>query len=259
MKHARFLHQGRVICATLDGDSLVCEADGTRYPLSDITQWLPPIQPNNMIAAAINYSDHASELGFAKPQEPVLFHKVNTCLLGHMGVVRYPAGAQYMHYENELLVVIGKAGRDIRPADAMDHVLGYTIGNDITVRDYLLPYYRPPLKVKNHDTFGPMGPYLVDKDDLPDPHNLTIRTYVNNELRQTGSTRDLIFNVPDLICFISSFMTLSPGDVIWTGTPEGISPVHPGDVMRLEIEGLGVLENYISDGSSTDTTKEAYQ
>lgn len=244
MKHARFFYKGRVVNAVLDGETLV-DPSGKRYYPEEIEVWLPPVIPNNMVAAAINYSDHAAELGFEKPEEPVLFHKVNTTLLGHKGLVHYPEGAEYMHYENEVLVVIGKTGKNIPEKSAMDYVAGYTIGNDLTVRDFLRPYYRPPLKVKNFDTFGPMGPFFVDRDDIEDIENLSIKTYVNGELRQQGNTKGLVFSIPELIAFISSFMTINPGDVIWTGTPEGISPVKPGDVMRLEIEGLGALENKV--------------
>lgn len=246
MKHARFLFEGRTVGGIVEGDDIV-DITGKHYPIRIIEDWLPPIVPNNMIAVAINYSDHASELGFEKPKEPVLFHKTDTTLLGHLGQVHYPNGAKYMHYECEVLVVVGKTGRNIPVAEAMEYVAGYTIGNDVTVRDFLLPYYRPPMKVKNHDTFGPIGPFFVDREDITDISNLCMKTYVNGELRQQGNTKGLIFSIPELIAYISSFMTVNPRDIIWTGTPEGISPVMPGDVMRLEIEGLGVLENQIID------------
>lgn len=148
-----------------------------------------------------------------------------------------------MHYEAELAVVIGRTGRRIRREEAMEYVRGYTIANDVTVRDFVGNMYRPPIRAKGFDTFGPMGPYLVDRDDIADPHSLAVRTYVNGVLRQSGNTRDLIFQIETLIEFISSFMTLRPGDVLWTGTPRGISPVKPGDVIAIEIEGLGRLEN----------------
>ncbi|HWE62906.1 MAG TPA: fumarylacetoacetate hydrolase family protein, partial [Chloroflexota bacterium] len=155
-----------------------------------------------------------------------------------------PANVQYMHYEAELGVVIGRAGRGIAPEEAMNHVGGYTIVNDVTVRDFVTNMYRPPVKAKGFDTFGPIGPWLVE-DEIADPHQLDIRTFVNGELRQQGNTRDMIFTIPRIIAYISEFMTLQPGDMILTGTPKGISHIYPGDTVRIEIDGLGALENPI--------------
>ncbi|SFJ71083.1 fumarylacetoacetate hydrolase family protein [Thermoflavimicrobium dichotomicum] len=247
MKHVRFIAEGREQLGTVK-DSIVLSLSGKPYTEDEIDVWLPPIRPNKVIGLALNYADHAEELGLQKPPEPVLFIKPNTSLIGHRGAIVYPDGATYMHYENELAVVIGKAGRKIRAADAFQYVKGYTIANDVTVRDFVHNYYRPPIRAKGHDTFGPMGPYLVDRDDVPDVNRLTLRTYVNGELRQEGNTKDLIYTIPELIEFISSFMTLEPNDVILTGTPKGISHIYPGDVLRLEIDGLGALENTVIDG-----------
>lgn len=228
---------------------LVIEAaSGKEYQEDQIQVWLPPLQPNKIIGLALNYADHAEELGLEKPAEPVLFIKPNTSLVGHQAPVFYPNGATYMHYENELAVVIGKTGRNIKHSQAYDHVKGYTIANDVTVRDFVNNFYRPPVRAKGHDTFGPLGPFLVDKEDIGNVENLELRTYVNNELRQQGNTKDLMYSIPDIIVFVSSFMTLEPNDIILTGTPKGISHVGPGDVMRLEIDGLGALENPIVDG-----------
>lgn len=247
MKRARFLHEGRIVTGVVQGEVVVDEA-GKEHQISQIDVWLPPVVPNNMIGLALNYADHAEELGLEKPKEPVLFIKPNSTLVGHKAPVYYPNGATYMHYENELAVVIGKPGRNIKHAHAFDYVSGYTIMNDVTVRDFVNNFYRPPVRAKGHDTFGPMGPFFVDKEDIPDVENLELRTYVNGELRQKGNTKDLIYTISDLIEFISSFMTLQAGDMILTGTPKGISHVNPGDIMRLEIEGLGALENPVLDG-----------
>lgn len=252
MKHARFLHEGRIVSGIVQGDLIVDEA-GKEHLVREIEVWMPPIVPNNMIGLALNYADHAEELGLEKPKEPVLFIKSNSTLVGHKAPVYYPDGATYMHYENELAVVIGKPGRNIKHAHAFDYVSGYTIINDVTVRDFVNNFYRPPVRAKGHDTFGPMGPYLVDRDDVSNVNNLELRTYVNGTLRQKGNTRDLLYTIPDLIEFISSFMSLQPGDMILTGTPKGISHVNPGDTMRLEIDGLGALENPILDGRTNQT------
>ncbi|HEX7064920.1 MAG TPA: fumarylacetoacetate hydrolase family protein, partial [Bacillales bacterium] len=229
-------------------EPIVTAASGKEYRLEEIEVWLPPVQPNTMIGLALNYADHADELGLDKPPEPVLFVKPNSSLVGHKAPIFYPDGATYMHYENELAVVIGRHGRNIKANEAFAYVSGYTIANDVTVRDFVNNYYRPPVRAKGHDSFGPLGPYFVDKEDIPNVKNLELRSYVNDELKQHGNTKDLIRDIPELIEFISSFMTLSPNDVILTGTPKGISHVYPGDNVRLEIDGIGALENKIVDG-----------
>ena len=155
-----------------------------------------------------------------------------------------------MHYECELAVVIGRHAKRVKRADALVHVAGYTIANDYAIRDYLENWYRPNLRVKNRDGCTVLGPWLVDAADVPDPHALDLRTIVNGGLKQHGNTRDLVDDVPALIEYLSSFMTLSPGDIILTGTPEGVSNVVPGDEVVCEIEGLGRLVNTIvSEGS----------
>jgi 5-oxopent-3-ene-1,2,5-tricarboxylate decarboxylase / 2-hydroxyhepta-2,4-diene-1,7-dioate isomerase len=249
MKHARFIVEGREQTGIVDEDVIITSS-GKTYQFGEIEVWLPPIKPNKMIGLALNYADHADELGLEKPKEPVLFIKPNSSLIGHKAPIYYPNGATYMHYENELAVVIGREGRNIKAKDAMGYVSGYTIANDVTVRDFVNNMYRPPVRAKGHDTFGPLGPFYVDKEDVPDVTNLELRTYVNGELKQQGNTKDLIYSIPELIEFISSFMTLEPNDIIWTGTPKGISHVYPGDHLRLEIDYLGALENMVLDGRS---------
>ncbi|MCL6585529.1 MAG: fumarylacetoacetate hydrolase family protein [Anoxybacillus sp.] len=259
MKHARFIAEGREQTGILNKEGThITAASGKQYAFHDIQVWLPPIQPNKMIGLALNFADHAEELGLEKPTEPVLFIKPNSSLIGHLAPIYYPNGATYMHYENELAVVIGKTARNVKEKDAFDYVSGYTIANDVTVRDFVNNFYRPPVRAKGHDTFGPMGPFFVDKEDIDDVSDLELRTYVNGELRQRGNTKDLIYSIPELIAFISSFMTLEPNDVILTGTPKGLSHIYPGDVVRLEIDGLGALENYVLDGRTVDNRGESY-
>jgi 5-oxopent-3-ene-1,2,5-tricarboxylate decarboxylase/2-hydroxyhepta-2,4-diene-1,7-dioate isomerase len=149
-----------------------------------------------------------------------------------------------MHYEGELVAVLGLAAYKVSAEDALDYVAGYTIGNEYTVRDFVGNYYRPPVKAKGHDTFGPIGPWLVSADEI-DPTNVEIRTYVNDELRQQGNTKHLRHSVAELIAYLSEFMTLNRGDIIFTGTPKGISHVYAGDKVRVEIDGIGALENDI--------------
>lgn len=151
-----------------------------------------------------------------------------------------------MHYECELAVIIGRPAKRVARAQAMRHVAGYCIANDYAVRDYLENWYRPNLRAKNRDGATVLGPWLVDAGDVADPANLNLRTFVNGKLTQAGNTRDLIFDIPYLIEYLSSFMTLRTGDVILTGTPEGVVNVMPGDEVLCEIDGLGRLANTIA-------------
>jgi 5-oxopent-3-ene-1,2,5-tricarboxylate decarboxylase/2-hydroxyhepta-2,4-diene-1,7-dioate isomerase len=209
--------------------------------------------PGTIIALGINYADHkkelAKELTLNAKDEPLAFLKGPNALVGHRGRTPRPADATFMHYECELAVVIGRHAKRVKRADALAHVAGYTIANDYAIRDYLENWYRPNLRVKNRDGCTALGPWLVDAADVPDPHALGLRTFVNGELRQHGNTRDLIDDVPALIEYLSSFMTLSPGDIILTGTPEGVINVNPGDEVVCEIDGLGrLLNTIVADG-----------
>jgi 5-oxopent-3-ene-1,2,5-tricarboxylate decarboxylase/2-hydroxyhepta-2,4-diene-1,7-dioate isomerase len=252
MKRTRIAWAGAIHTAVADGDDLLL-TDGTRLAEDEVV-WLPPVQPGTIIALGINYADHkkelAKELTLTAKDEPLAFLKGPNALVGHRGRTRRPADAAFMHYECELAVVIGRAAKRVKRADAMQHVAGYTIANDYAVRDYLENWYRPNLRVKNRDAATALGPWLVDAADVRDPHALELRTLVNGEQRQHGHTRDLIDDVPALIEYLSGFMTLQPGDIILTGTPEGVSNVVPGDEVVCEIEGLGRLVNtLVSEGS----------
>lgn len=242
MRIARFLakgiyHEGFL----LPSENLLLDEQGR--PHSPEAVWfLPPVQPTKVLGLALNYADHAEELGVEAPPEPVLFLKPPNTWIGHRAPVVYPRGVQFLHYEVELAVVIGRRCRRVKAERAYEVIRGYTIANDVTVRDFVGNFYRPPIRAKGWDTFCPLGPYLV-VDEVEDENRLELRTYVNGELRQQGNTRDLVWKVPEIIEFVTSFMTLEAGDVILTGTPRGVSHVFPGDVMRLEVEGLGALEN----------------
>lgn len=220
-------------------------ADG-RIVSSEEVVWLPPLDAGTVIALGLNYADHAKELAFTHQEEPLVFLKGPGTLLGHRGVTRRPAGVKFMHYECELAVIIGRPGRQIPRSQASVHVAGYCIANDYAIRDYLENWYRPNLRVKNRDGATVLGPWFVDAADVADPANLGLRTFVNDRLTQSGNTRDLVFDIPYLIEYLSAFMTLNPGDVILTGTPEGVADVMPGDVVACEIDGLGRLVNTIA-------------
>lgn len=248
MKHARVAHAGAVHHATPHAQGLRL-ADG-RVLAEDQVVWLPPLQPGTIIALGINYADHAKELAkeltIGAKDEPLAFLKGPNALLGHRGVTRRPADATFMHYECELGVVIGRPAKRVRAADAMAFVAGYTVANDYAIRDYLENWYRPNLRVKNRDGATVLGPWLVDAADVPDPHALDLRTWVNGELKQQGNTRDLINDIPALIEYLSSFMTLQPGDLILTGTPEGVVNVEVGDQIVCEVDGIGRLVNTLA-------------
>jgi 5-oxopent-3-ene-1,2,5-tricarboxylate decarboxylase/2-hydroxyhepta-2,4-diene-1,7-dioate isomerase len=224
-------------------------ADGRELAEEDVI-WLPPFEPKTILALGLNYANHAKELAFKSQDEPLVFLKGPGTLVGHRGTTRRPSDAAFMHYECELAVVIGRVAKKISRADAMRHVAGYCIANDYAVRDYLENWYRPNLRVKNRDGATALGPWLVDAKEVGDPGGLALRTFVNGQQTQSGNTRDLIFDIPYLIEYLSSFMTLGPGDVILTGTPEGVQNVMPGDEVVCEIDGLGRLENTIGSDAS---------
>lgn len=248
MKHARILHQGRVQHA-VERDGQLLLDDGTLAAF-DAVSWLPPLapvpQPRTILGLGLNYADHAKELAFKAPEEPLVFLKGETALNGHRQVTRRPAGVDFMHYECELTVVVGRTARHVKRADAYDFIAGYTVANDYAIRDYLENWYRPNLRVKNRDGATPLGPFLVDRADVSDPMALALQTTVNGRVTQTGNTKDMIFDVPFLIEYFSSFMTLQPGDLILTGTPDGVVDCRPGDVVVTEIERLGALANTIA-------------
>lgn len=243
MKRARVAYSGAIHEAAPHAQGLEL-ADG-RVVAEDAVVWLAPFDVGTIIALGLNYADHAKELSFGKQEEPLVFLKGPGAVIGHRGQTRRPKDATFMHYECELAVVIGAPGKHIRKADAMQHVAGYTVANDYAIRDYLENYYRPNLRVKNRDTCTVLGPWLVDAADVPDPQDLMLRTFVNGRLTQQGHTRDMITDIPALIEYLSSFMTLAPGDVILTGTPDGVVNVNVGDEVVTEIDGIGRLVNTI--------------
>ena len=243
MRRARVAYSGAIHEATDAGGRLRL-ADG-RVVGEDAVVWLPPFQPRTIVALGLNYADHAKELAFNAQEEPLVFLKGPNALVGHRAQTRRPDDATFMHYECELAVVIGRPARRVLRAAAYDYVAGYTVANDYAIRDYLENWYRPNLRVKNRDGCTALGPWLVERADVPDPMRLALRTTVNGKVTQEGNTRDMISDVPFLIEYLSGFMTLDAGDVILTGTPEGVVNVMPGDEVVTEIDGVGRLVNYI--------------
>ncbi|MCU0870665.1 MAG: fumarylacetoacetate hydrolase family protein [Burkholderiales bacterium] len=242
MKHARVAYAGAIHDATPHPSGALRLADG-RVVAQDAVVWLPPFEVGTVIALGLNYADHAKELAFATQDEPLVFLKTPGAVIGHRGRTWRPDGVAFMHYECELAVVIGRVTQRVSRARALDHVAGYTVANDYAIRDWLENWYRPNLRVKNRDTCTVLGPWRVDAADVPDPQALALRTTVDGRVVQQGSTRDMVADVASLIEWLSAFMTLAPGDVILTGTPDGVSNVVAGNVVVTSIDGIGDLEN----------------
>jgi 5-oxopent-3-ene-1,2,5-tricarboxylate decarboxylase/2-hydroxyhepta-2,4-diene-1,7-dioate isomerase len=249
---ARVAHAGAIHTAYPHADGVQL-ADGRVLAETAVT-WLPPFEPGTIIALGLNYADHvkelARELTLSAKDEPLVFLKGPGTLLGHRGCTRRPADVTFMHYECELAVVIGRPARKVKAARALDHVAGYTVCNDYAFRDYLENWYRPNLRVKNRDSATALGPWLVSPDEIADPQALELATYVNGQRLQQGNTSHMINDIATLIEYLSDFMTLLPGDVILTGTPDGVVNVNPGDEVVCEIAGVGRLHNTVVDDAT---------
>ncbi len=213
---------------------------------------LPPLYPCNILALGLNYRQHADETSVSYPEVPILFLKATTSVTGHLSPILLPqAGPANVDYEGELAVIIGKKVKNVSRSEAMDAVLGYTCANDVSARDWQIEKQKKQWsRGKSFDTFCPLGPYLVTKDEIEDPQNLRIRTILNGEKVQNSNTCYMIFDVPAIISDLSRSLTLLPGTVILTGTPEGVGftrqpPIYlrDGDTVTIEIEGVGKLIN----------------
>jgi 2-keto-4-pentenoate hydratase/2-oxohepta-3-ene-1,7-dioic acid hydratase in catechol pathway len=225
--------------------------NAVKYPAGQARYHAPIVDPQKIICVGLNYKDHAAESGSPIPKDPVLFSKYPTALIGHSETIMLPKVSQEVDYEAELVIVIGKRGRHIPKAAAMEYVAGYSVGHDVSARDWQLKKDGKQWMVgKTFDTFAPMGPVLVTRDEVADPCNLPIRLKLNGQVMQNSTTAQMIFRVDDLLAYISQVMTLEPGDLIFTGTPPGVGvarkpPVFlkDGDVVEVEIDGLGALRN----------------
>ena len=277
MRIARFTHGGSTRLGLVEGDTVIdvgtadpslptelgavlaagtlstvgaTAATAPRLALADVRLEAPIPLPTNFIAIGLNYADHVKESGMDKPKMPVVFNKQNTCVTGPFDPVDVPTAAPTMvDYEGELGVVIGTKCRNVSKERAHEVVAGYLVVNDVSVRDWQLA--TPTMTIgKGWDTHGPIGPWLVTADEVPDPHNLRIRTWVDGDLRQNESTALMLNNCWELIEFLSTAFTLLPGTIIATGTPAGVGfkmqpsgCVNPGQTVRIEIEGIGTIEN----------------
>ena len=251
----RFQHQARTLYGRLSGDTIHVltgslfdrrEESGETLSLSDV-HLLAPCQPTKVLCVGFNYRDHAEEFNTPLPERPNIFMKPLTTLTGPEAPVFFPKTmAKQVDYEAELVAVIGRRARHVRPEEALDHVLGYTIGNDVTARDMQDPTQQWTV-CKGFDSFAPIGPWI--ETDIDPKAGLDISSWVNGQRRQHSNTKNLIFDVPFLVSWLSQAMTLEPGDIIFTGTPSGVGPVKPGDVMEMRIQGIGSLFNPVGSES----------
>ncbi len=225
------------------------EGGGMRILLSEVLLAAPVPRPGKYLAISLNYADHIAETGRERPDYPSFFTKQSTCVIGSGIAIQQPKVSDKLDYEGELAFVIGQHCRHVPLDKAHEVIAGFTIANDVTVRDWQM--HSPTMMIgKSFDTCGPLGPWLVTADEIADPHNLAIKTWVDGELRQNANTGQMLFNCYEMVAYLSQAMTLEPGDVISTGTPAGVGVkmkprgyLKPGQTVRIEIEGIGALAN----------------
>jgi 5-oxopent-3-ene-1,2,5-tricarboxylate decarboxylase/2-hydroxyhepta-2,4-diene-1,7-dioate isomerase len=244
METRRILLYGRATAVIRHGDELVAP-DGRRLPLDEPIH-LPPCEPKKIVCVHLNYESRRAEFQATLAPAPTFFHKPVSSLNGHGGEVVRPPRCRYLNYEGEIAIVIGERAKHVAPADAGTYIRGYTIANDYGLHDFRDTDAGSMLRVKGSDTLCPLGPGLVDDWDF---HGKRIRTLVNGEVRQDGSTDEMIWDMHYLVADIARTIMLEPGDVILSGTPANSRPVEPGDVVEVEVEGLGTLRNTIVEGA----------
>jgi 2-keto-4-pentenoate hydratase/2-oxohepta-3-ene-1,7-dioic acid hydratase in catechol pathway len=252
MKFCRFLHHGKSLYGIVDEKIYPIQGDifgefqisQTGYELEEV-KFLVPCQPSKIILVGLNYLDHVRESQSSNvvPQEPVLFMKPSTSIIGPEEIILYPEGVERLDFEAELAVVIKDRCKNLTPSSVSNHILGFTCLNDVTARN-LQKKDVQWTRAKSFDTFCPLGPFIVDKMDLS---NSKIESYLNGELRQSSNINQMIFSVEKIVSFVSGVMTLLSGDVISTGTPYGVGPMQPGDTIEIFIENIGTLRNYVKE------------
>src|ERR671922_1195227 len=242
-EYRRILLDGAAVQVTVDGDELVA-GDGRRVKIED-AQHLPPVVPSKVIAVHLNHRSRVDEFQIGLPGTPTYFHKPTSALNAHKGAIVRPEGCKWLNYEGEVAIVIGRTARNISPTEAGEYIAGYTIANDYGLHDFRDTDAGSMLRVKGSDTLCPLGPGIVDDWDF---HGKRIQTRVNGEVKQDGTTDEMIWDMHALVADIARTITLLPNDVILSGTPANSRPVEPGDVVEVEVEGLGVLRNFIVEG-----------
>src|SRR6476620_5700537 len=246
--------------STLTGDpiSMPVQLSGERHELEAVRLLAPVIPRSKVIGVGRNYAAHAAELGNEVPVVPLLFFKPNTSVIGPDEPIIYPEPVHEMAYEGELAVVIGRICRDVPPERVDEVIFGYTVANDVTARD-LQKTDGQWARAKGYDTFCPLGPWITTHQGLEEVAALAIRTTLDGEPCQDGNTKEMIFTIPELVAYISSYTTLLPGDVILTGTPSGVGPMLPGQVVSVDIEGIGTLTNPVVSAAPDEQANEAEQ
>ncbi|HML04411.1 MAG TPA: fumarylacetoacetate hydrolase family protein [Methanobacterium sp.] len=210
------------------------------YNLEDI-EIESPVSPSKVVCVGLNYRDHASELKMDLPEDPIIFLKPSTAVIGHLDTIIYPDSSKQLDYEAEIGIVISKVAKNVKKSDAEEFIGGYTVINDVTARD-LQQKDGQWTRAKSFDTFAPIGPFIETKLD---PMNQNISLKLNGKIKQNSNTKNMIFDVYKLVEFITNIMTLKPGDVIATGTPPGVGPMNIGDTVEVEIEEIGILKNFV--------------
>ncbi len=252
MKFAQFEYENEIYYGIVNGDDTLTFLEGDifdyfsqtdkKVDLKDV-RLLPPCNPTKIAAVGLNYADHAKELNLKIPSFPALFLKPCTTVIGCGDDIIYPKMSKQVDYEAELAIVIGREAHNVSEEDAQDYIFGYTCLNDVTARD-LQRVDSQWTRAKGFDTFAPIGPFIETEVD---PENLEITLRLNGEVKQRSNTSNFIFKIPYLVSAISQIMTLYPGDVITTGTPSGIGPMEPGDVVEVTVEGIGTLKNTVKE------------
>jgi 5-oxopent-3-ene-1,2,5-tricarboxylate decarboxylase / 2-hydroxyhepta-2,4-diene-1,7-dioate isomerase len=242
-EYRRILLDGAAVQVIRDGEELVA-ADGRRAAAGQATH-LPPVVPTKIVAVHLNYRSRVAEFGARLPAAPTYFHKPTSALVAHGGAVVRPANCRYLNYEGEVAIVIGATCRNVAVSDAGDYIAGYTIGNDFGLHDFRDTDAGSMLRVKGSDTMAPLGPGLVTGWDF---RGKRLRTYVNGEVAQDGSTDEMQWDMHYLVADIARTITLYPGDLLLSGTPANSRPVQPGDLVEVEVEGLGRLANHVVAG-----------
>jgi 5-oxopent-3-ene-1,2,5-tricarboxylate decarboxylase / 2-hydroxyhepta-2,4-diene-1,7-dioate isomerase len=245
----RILLHGAVVETVVDGDQLVA-GDGRRVNIADAMH-LPPVEPSKILCVHLNHISRVKEFQISLSKTPTYFHKPTSSLNAHLGDVIRPDGCKWLNYEGEVAIVIGRTCRNVAPDQAGEYIRGYTVANDFGLHDFRDTDSGSMLRVKGSDTLCPLGPGLVEGWDF---HNKYLRTYVNGELRQDGNTNEMTWDMNYLVADLARTITLCPGDVILSGTPAMSRPVQPGDVITVEVEGLGALTNTIVTGPTAIRT-----
>ncbi|HEU4908880.1 MAG TPA: fumarylacetoacetate hydrolase family protein [Propionibacteriaceae bacterium] len=246
--------------SVLTGDPMAMSVKltGERRGLDEVRLLAPVIPRSKIVAVGRNYAAHAAEMSEEVPKTPLTFFKPNTSVIGPGEPIIYPAASREVSYEGELAVVIGRICKEVPTSRVPEVIFGYTVANDVTARD-LQKTDVQWARAKGYDTFCPLGPWITTHQGLDEVASLAIRTSLDGELRQDGNTKDLIFTIPELVAYISSYTTLLPGDVILTGTPSGVGPMLPGQVVSIDIEGIGTLTNPVAGTRSEEASNEADQ